>query len=111
MRTSTGDNKLERNEDMSVESTTDKILQRMYEKTNKTRDSEEDININLWTDFPSKVPETTSLTFRILDYIRCSAPNWSEQHEFQAKLRMCTNTGKLDTMQSYTDQITELTVN
>ena len=80
-----------------MEAITDTIHESMYEKMNKSRDSEEETKIkhvNRKRNYQKREKEKPN-KLRKVDCIRCGAPNWSKLHDCPAKAKKCLNCGKI----------------
>ena len=98
---STGDFELKkkiRKSNMSIEAITDAIHEYMYEKLNKSPETEEEKKIRHVD--KKKLTRNKEQTERYpktrrLDSNKCGAPNWSKQPECAARGKKCAKCGKL----------------
>ena len=83
---------------MTIEAITDVIHDNMFEKLNKSPETEEEKKIRHVDKIKLKnIKEPTERysKARRMDCNKCGAPNWSKQHEGPARGKKCLKCGKL----------------
>ena len=83
---------------MTIEDITEAIHEHVYDKMNKSLESQDDHKIRQVRHrkrFPEKEERGNYERHKTKDCNKCSAPNWSKSHECPARGKKCANCGKL----------------